>query len=78
MYFVLYAGMPFLGIGAIESTEAVLQNGQRDELISFYHRQGYSNLDICEFLLLVHNTVVSLSQMKRVLRRLGCFFSFTR
>jgi hypothetical protein len=61
----------FLALALFESTEAVLQNGQRDALISFYHRQGYSHLDICEFLLLVHNTVVNLSQMKRILRRLG-------
>lgn len=61
----------FLALALLESTEAVLQNAQRDAWISLYHRQGYSHLDICGFLLLVHNTVVSLSQMKRILRRLG-------
>ena len=55
----------------VDSSLAVLSNQERDVWISRYHKQGYTRLDICGFLLFLHNTALSLSQLKRILRRLG-------
>ena len=46
-------------------------NNIREALITAYFRQSYSNADILLFLLNVHGIVLSLSHLKRILRRLG-------
>ena len=55
----------------VDSSLAVLSNQERDVWISRYHKQGSTRLDICGFLLFLHNSALSLSQLKWILRRLG-------
>lgn len=56
---------------SVEPITAILSNEERDTLITNYYRQGYTWKEICGFLLFSHHTVVSLHQLKRILKRLG-------
>ena len=54
----------------IERVLAILSNEKRDVAITYYYGQGYAYKEICGFLLFSHNTVLSLRQLKRILKRL--------
>ncbi|XP_060556998.1 uncharacterized protein LOC132717525 [Ruditapes philippinarum] len=54
----------------IERALAVLSNDERDVAITYYYGKGYTYKEICGFLLFSHNTIVSLRQLKRILKRL--------
>ena len=46
-------------------------NAGVDEIVHYYHNLLYTTKEICGFLLLVHNIIVSQSTVKRVKRRLN-------
>ena len=54
----------------IQPVSSVLSVDERNAWIAFYYQQGFTYTDICGFLLLTHNTVVTLRQLKRILKRL--------
>jgi len=54
----------------IQPVSSVLTVDERNAWIEYYYQQGNTYKDICGYLLLTHNTVVTLRQLKRILKRL--------